>query len=326
MVKRTHEYTSPREVEAAFPNELDVSCMITVESFAGVVDPYHFTEEADWVKCQLKSRRGKGRCQKPHGIGWVVRDQDGKVAYIGGDCADIQLDANKHYISEAARKRNELRIGRLVESINAKLSESFRAQVSAAQTRHQELTADIEQKRSAWPQALLMRIREFAKSARRDVIVEYGYPERDEKKRTVRTEWQPLAIGSLAGVDMFNAAGLRSIGARLRAIYSAASGDKATYEDRAHALGSRARTLSDLSQCEAELATFAAAIERFYRPENLQLLYALVRANADRREVATAVLQASGVSRPSQNEVDQAIRSWRSDVSSRNSGHDFRIP
>jgi len=315
----SEEFRSPRQVEKARP-QLDTSCRITREQFAGLVGKYVF-RFSEWQFCQMHERGSA--CRRLHGSGWVVQRKDGREGYIARGCAHFADETS--FRSEVSRIDRDLRIAALLSRLSVVLSDpSLGSRLKKALQRQDEVFKSVLESRQRWPGRLMSQLEAMAKAGKRQVVIDVHSLEYDEYQRRSVYHWQPVTVGSVTGLESFDSFRVRQIGCRLNEASMALGSAAALQEVPELTLQAWAEALEDLPNCEAELDAIATASKAFVRPENLKLLWLLVRRYADQVEVIRTALECANGHVVSDLLVEQTRVAWDQEIRKAYGGRDFR--
>jgi len=319
MATTSEEFRSPRQVEKARP-QLDPSCRITWEQFAGLVGKYVFRSN-EWQFCQMHEHGSA--CSRLHGSGWVVKRKDGREGYLARECAHF-ADESK-FSSEVSRIDRELRIDVLASRLSTAMSDpSLGSRLDRALQRQEELCSSVLQSHQRWPSRLMSQLEVMAKAGRQHVVIDVRSLEYDEYQRRSAYHWQPVSVGTVVGLESFDSFRVRQIGWRLHAALTAWNAATALQGVAEQTMRAWAEALEDLPNCEAELGAIATASKAFVRPENLKLLWLLVRRHADQMAVIRAALECENGHVVSDLLVEQTRAAWDREIRKANGGRDFR--
>jgi len=316
---RAEEFRSPRQVEKTRP-QLDRTCSITREQFAGLVGKYVF-RFSEWQLCQVHEHGSE--CRRLHGSGWVVKRKDGKEGYMARGCAHFADEAN--FLVEVNRIDRELRIDALVARLSGILSDpSLGTRLRRALRRQDDLLMSILESRQRWPNRLMSQLETMSKTGKRHVVIDVRSLEYDEYQGRSAFHWRPMTVGILTGLESFDCLRVRQIGCRLNEALNALGAATASAEQPEITMQVWVEALEDLPRCEAELNAIATASKAFVRSENLKLLWLLVRRYADQMEVIRTALEAASGHVVSDLLVEQTRVAWDQEIRNAHGGGDFK--
>jgi hypothetical protein len=328
---RARRFTSRREIEDAFP-KLDADCDLPLDQFNDLLGDY-WLPKAEWVRCQLVDEHG--RCNEPHGWGWLGELKDGgMVGFMGHDCADRHFRDDPRFAAlfaeAAARVGRDIAKNALIKRLGERLSDPALAPtLDAASRKRAALDDQINRIRGLLRPETLRRLMERTKRGNMEVNVKVLYIETeiDEKTKKRRDIVRPQEVrwGVLAGVESLDTRPLNRIGGKLADARTALNQAVASEDQPDKAMKKWAAALESVQPAAGQLYQVEAALVRFLRPENLKLLWLLEKDTFAQIAAVNVALELSLRQRISDEKATATHRAWTQEIRDAHQGFTFEV-
>lgn len=319
---RAQHFVSLADLIAQHPR-LDRAHILPVKYFGGLLNSYSLKPD-EWQFCRL-SGDGLSVCKQRHGRGWVARDRRcGTEVFIGLNCAHDHLGADSSFAAERRRVTEEIKTGELLRRLRERLADAkLERRLCDAINKAGSLIATVQTQRGKWPQRLLLRLSDMARTGNRRVGIRVEYVERDERGRETRT-YVAAPIGDVVAPGALDAVRLLKARSGLSAAAASLRQGMPTANVTSKQLQARLRPLDEANSCEGVLAQVVDDLSRFNSHENLRLLPWLVRDDV-RSDVAKQCLQIAAGRSISNAEVAQWLQQQADAIRTAHGGRRFTV-
>ena len=256
---------------------------IAVDQFESFIGVYLFDDD---MICQV-SWNGK-HCHQKHRHGWVFRRRDGVEVIAGCDCAKNRFGADKSFsikLNRANEAYERIKYIRKLEQYR-QLGGHVISQISMEQDRLSSMWRQRQKIAAYFNNYVISQIINMEKTARRQVIIQVGYIERDEYGKE-KLQWINQNLGRLRHTVVFNDHYYAQFRKRLgKSLTSWHESTTAECSPKGSDLKRWVRHFDDIANCVSELDEFERNLDGFCSPENVAILCAMTRNNDYRRKIA----------------------------------------
>ena len=328
---RARRFTSRREIELAFPTQLDPDCDLPLDQFKDLVGDYMLPKQ-EWVRCQLVDEHG--RCNEEHGHGWLAERMDRTVVFMGHNCAELRFGSDPRFAAlfaeVAARAGRDIEKNALIRRLSKLLSDPTVGPTVDAASRKRALLDDrVNQIRRLLRPETLRRLMERIKRGNMAVRIRVMYVETeiDEKTKKERKVVTPreLGWGILAGVESLNTGPLNRIGGKLSEARAALNQAVASEDHADKTMKTWATALESVLPAARELEGIEAALARFLNPKNLQLLWLLEKDALSQIASVNVALELTSRQRVTDEQAISTHQAWVQEIRDAHQGFRFEV-
>ncbi|RTL55622.1 MAG: hypothetical protein EKK46_06310 [Rhodocyclaceae bacterium] len=293
---------------------------ISIENFLSLIGPYQLSEI---VKCQVE--HVTGRCKHPHKNGWLGKRKDGAEALIGKNCASQYFNADQNFVAERKRVDMELRIDGHIAALSVLLNNKDELWARLGEADHRMKA--IQKIRHSFHSVLSVdarkRLTDMVKTGNWAVIVQVKHLEKDDNGKE-RAVWRERNIGTMAGVDVFDAGHTSDISSTLAAIKVAIHAANPSRDEKEKDLRGWREAIEKLPAYVEKITLLERSLASFSSRNNISLLSVLGTAPSNKMELGKLLLTLEGNPVPSNNKTNALLGEISDLIKQKADGKEYR--
>jgi hypothetical protein len=300
----------------------DAKAPCSVENYETLVFEYRFREIS---LCQFLDDGAKELCKQEHNHGWYMQTKDGARTLVGYDCGDDKLQASEKYQLDKRRieaAQNETHcIERLDDIVADRPATSER--LRSISSRIKGCRAKLDRLNVRIPRNIEHAVSNMS-AGRAQVIVRIIDEKKNDKGKTIETNYIPFSLGAVQGARIFaQPSRVTRLEGAAFAIREALNDAVADPSQGIIKLQRWIKQIDALPKLDTDVSEVESEIRVYTDPDNLQRQIFLTDNWPDQIRMASLSIEYSGKSR--KQDPEQLIHDYSAAIRAANRGRDFTI-